>query len=107
MSYTRWNALRETVGVSMTMSRYSQNVPSQCCSRKRETSSFRSMIDTRLLLLLVVVVGIGPDLPSPGLNRSHAPARATHPFITVSHREAAGRPINESSRFPKRLRYTR
>src|SRR5438270_11963026 len=67
MSYTRWNALRATAGCSSTTSRYSQNVPSQCCSRKRLTSSLRSMIETSalppvalvaLLLLLFVVVGI-------------------------------------------------
>src|SRR4051812_50175297 len=46
MSYTRWNALRATDGFSTTMSRYSQNVPSQCCSRKFETSSFLSTIET-------------------------------------------------------------
>src|SRR3954467_2080222 len=42
MSYTRWNALRATDGVSATRSRYSQNVPSQCCSRNRVVSSRRS-----------------------------------------------------------------
>src|SRR3954471_3387677 len=51
MSYTRWNALRATDGFSTTMSRYSQNVPSQCCSRKFETSSFLSTIETRGFVL--------------------------------------------------------
>ena len=46
MSYTRWNALRATDGFSATMSRYSQNVPSQCCSRKWLTSSLRSISET-------------------------------------------------------------
>src|SRR5688500_11249944 len=46
MSYTRWKAFRATEGLSVTMSRYSQNDPSQCCSRNREVSILRSRMPT-------------------------------------------------------------
>src|ERR1039458_2889206 len=36
------------------MSRYSENDPSQCCSRKLETSSLRSIIDSRGLFALAI-----------------------------------------------------
>src|SRR4051812_38711316 len=38
------------------MSRYSQNVPSQCCSRKWETSSFRSTIAISGFVLVAMFV---------------------------------------------------
>ena len=63
--------MRATVGVSITMSRYSQNVPSQCCSRKRETSSFRSMIDTSELDLVAIGV-FSSVLRSGAARRAHA-----------------------------------
>jgi hypothetical protein len=63
MSYTRWNALRAIAVFSATCSRYSQNVPSQCCSRNLLTSSLRSIRPTSdadypapLLLLLPVLL---------------------------------------------------
>src|SRR5687767_1107943 len=58
MSYTRWNALRATDGLSWTMSRYSQNVPSQCCSRKWDVSRRRSISETSGLVLGVVGIGV-------------------------------------------------
>src|SRR5436305_505955 len=38
------------------MSRYSQNVPSQCCSRKFEVSSLRSTIEIKGLVLVVAIL---------------------------------------------------
>src|SRR3954453_3975255 len=73
MSYTRWNALRAIAGFSATCSRYSQNVPSQCCSRNLLTARRRSIRPTRLvdpallpppvlLLLLVLLMAMSVSL---------------------------------------------
>src|SRR3954453_11631123 len=66
MSYTRWNALRDTEGLSETRSRYSQKLPSQCCSRKCEVSSLRSRIPTRLFAEVLAMFDVSVSVRTRG-----------------------------------------
>src|SRR6266545_5394943 len=50
MSYTRWKAVRVTLGFFRTRSRYSSKVPSQCCSEYDRRSCRAAMRDTQLPL---------------------------------------------------------
>src|SRR5688500_5949637 len=84
MSYTRWNALRATEGLSVTMSRYSQNEPSQCCSRKREVSSLRSRMPTSGFDAVVVFamfnVSVRRVRAQGSARRTGAASRHLHPL---------------------------
>src|SRR3954452_6461904 len=89
MSYTRWNALRATVGFSDTRSRYSENVPSQCCSRKFVTSSLRSMM---LINGLVLAMAMGTPIYG-----SIAPiARSPVCFFSAGVGQRSGLPVSPS-----------
>src|SRR5690348_16697104 len=93
MSYTRWNALRATDGFSTTMSRYSQNEPSQCCSRKWETSSFLSTIE----MSGFVLVGIGVQLRYAARSvRSDTPDAASRLLTTIDAAAGGACPTYET-----------
>src|SRR5687768_15228202 len=79
MSYTRWNALRDTDGLSATRSRYSQNDPSQCCSRKREVSSLRSRIPTNGFDAIVLAM-----VHISNLHHAHVCVRGSHTLLIMT-----------------------